>query len=125
MRSDLDHVCVANSCLYSRDNDPSLYCFSSDSCVNKLSQLHRLSPQQLTQMTAEQLMSRQEQLQYERMKRWQQRSESCCPVKTVKADDDHLAGVYILKVKQPRKEDHCSDSCVYIKVNRIIKVRKR
>ena len=117
MRSDLDHVCVANSCLYARDNDPSLYCFSSGSCVNKLSQLHRLGPQQLLKMTAEQLMTRQEQLQYERVRVRRQASESCCPVKTVMGRaEDTLAGVYILKVKQPRKENHCTDSCVYIKV---------
>ena len=72
-------------------------------------------------MTAEQLMTSQEQLQYERVRRRRQASESCCPVKTVMGRaEDSLAGVYILKVKQPRKETHCSDSCVYIKVECVI-----
>ena len=44
MISDLSPICHLDPCLYTRDNDTAVYCFSSNSCINKLSQLHRIQP---------------------------------------------------------------------------------
>ena len=121
---DLSHVCTRDSCLYTRDNDTSLYCFSSRSCVNKLSQLHRVSPK-LLRMTPGHLMSGEEEQEYLRQREKtsgsrKTDSQTCCPVKTVISyhrsfvqkpyiDDDHddvndnIAAVFLVKMKQPQK----------------------
>ena len=104
-----------------------MYCFSSSSCVNKLSHVHRVKPL-LIQIAPEDLMNEKERKEYLLRKNSQPRiiktfggsnrdDDQCCPVKTVMGNPGvNLSGLYILRLKLPRKESHCNDNCAYVKV---------
>ena len=118
--------CLAHSCLYTRETrgqeDPSAYCFSSNSCINNLTSLHRVSPP-ASQVTEDSLLSLEERERLAESSKPEGDSlfrDSCYPVKTVMSSRyPKLAGIYILYGKFPHKKNKlCHDHCVYITVRR-------
>ena len=122
--------CLAHSCLYTRETreegeeDTSAYCFSSNSCINNLTSLHRVSPP-ASQVTEDSLLSLEEKKRLAEAESPEPEGDSlsrdsCYPVKTVLSSKyPRLAGIYILYGKFPHKKNKlCNDHCVYITVRR-------
>ena len=120
--------CLAHSCLYTRETreegeeDTSAYCFSSNSCINNLTSLHRVSPP-ASQVTEDSLLSLEEKERLAEAESPEPEGDSlsrdsCYPVKTVSSSKyPRLAGIYILYGKFPHKKNKlCNDHCVYITV---------
>ena len=116
--------CMVNTCLYTRDNDNHTFCFSTTSCINNITSLHRVSPPN-SLVTEESLLTEEDRQRMadissseSKPEPFQLGSESCCPLKTVSSQRyPHLSGIYIIYGKYPLKKNRlCADNCVYIMV---------
>lgn len=117
-------------CLYSResrpgqDNDTNIYCFSSSTCVNKITHLHRVTPKlvkvepnHLIFLTEDKKLSSLSPVKQNlKQKQTQAEYSACCPIKEM-IEGYYITAIFVLKYKIPRKETYCNDNCVYTKVN--------
>lgn len=117
-------------CLYTREtkpgqeNDTNVYCFSSSICVNKITQLHRVTPK-LVKVDPHHLLSKEENehlsnispvKRLSKVQTVQTAQDACCPIKEF-IEGAFIKAIFVLKYKIPRKETHCNDNCVYTKVS--------
>merc|ERR1711971_53966 len=115
-------------CLYTReskpgqDNDSNVYCFSSSNCVNKITQLHRVTPKLVkvephhlqSQAENEKLSNLSPVKRLEKVKKTEDDQGACCPIKE-SLEGPIITAIFVLKYKIPRKETQCNDNCVYTK----------
>eukprot|EP00092_Neocalanus_flemingeri_P041550 GFUD01045250.1.p1 GENE.GFUD01045250.1~~GFUD01045250.1.p1 ORF type:complete len:752 (+),score=243.70 GFUD01045250.1:119-2374(+) len=111
-------------CLYTRDNDTTNYCFSTDktaSCTTNLSSLMRLHPYNF-RVELEDLKTKEEILADRKLApviklntKEMPSVPSCCPVKQV-VGEDSSAGLFVLRGKTPDRRGKCLDNCFYVKV---------
>ena len=118
---------MAQTCIYTRDNHNHTFCFSSSSCVNNITSLHRVSPPS-SQVTEESLLTEEDRRRMKNISSSESKaepfhvgSESCCPLKSVASERyPHLSGIYILYGKYPLKKNKlCTDNCVYMMVREL------